>query len=538
MNQEESPQSTRRATRSTTSSTPNPKSAAKPTKSSSKPQTLTLENLVFRGQPLGFDDLVSSFPGRRSQILELMRLLGTLGSPMIPLFIYGGLSTGKTSVILEIFRHLNRPFVYSSCRTCYNPRILFESILNQLLLHRKSEGNGYLSAKRCERPSDFVNFIRDALVSVVNGLSGKLSSKKLGGRANGRMVYLIIDNLELVREWDKSSNILPFLFELYDVLKMPEVGLIFISGTSPDTYYSDTGYTEPIPVYFPDYVEDDLRQIFMRNQSNPKLFSSFLDVVLKPFYRITRRVDELSSAFSSLFKTYCEPLSDLGTVPNEEMKRRLFSHLQPHIAPALNEIFRVPSHPSIGATAKDKAKRKASAKKLEVSEEFEEIDFHMSTCAKYLLISAFLASRNPATLDASLFDSTGGSDSRKRKRKSSAKSVEKKETAEQELVMKGPGTFPLERLLAIFQCITSVSEYPLDEEEQGPTELGGESWDSSLMPDVLLQISSLCNANFISKGGSCPLEGSARYRSTVDEDMALKVARSLNFPLSKYLFRG
>ena len=209
-----------------------------------------------------------------------MRLLGPLNSPMLPLFLYGGTSTGKTSIILQIFRHLNRPFVYSSCLTCYSPRILFESIMNQLLLHRKNSDNGYASAKRCERPSDFVVSLREALTNVLNTLkenSGKSSSRKPAGQANGRMIYLIFDNLELVREWDKSSSILPFLFELYDILNMPEVGLIFISKVSPDAYYSDRGYVEPIPILFPDYTEDSLRQIFMRNQANPKLYSSFLE---------------------------------------------------------------------------------------------------------------------------------------------------------------------------------------------------------------------------------------------------------------------
>lgn len=141
-------------------------------------------------------------------------------------------------------------------------------------------------------------------------------------------------------------------------------------------------------------------------------------VVLKPFCRVTRRVDELSTALTQLFKKYCEPLSDTVVAPNEEMKRRLFSHLQPHISPSLNEIFRVLSRPSLEAAAsKDTIKQKASSRKLGVSEAFDEIDFHMSISAKYLLISAFIASRNPATLDASLFDSTGGSNSRKRKRK-------------------------------------------------------------------------------------------------------------------------
>lgn len=139
-------------------------------------------------------------------------------------------------------------------------------------------------------------------------------------------------------------------------------------------------------------------------------------MVLRPFCRVTRRVDELSTAFSSLYQIYCEPLDDLGTVPNEDMKRKLFSHFQPHIGPSLNDTFKAGSRLSSEASAK-KNKWKGVAKKNGVCESSDEIDFHMSACAKYLLICAFLASRNPATLDASLFDSTGGSSNRKRKRK-------------------------------------------------------------------------------------------------------------------------
>ena len=143
------------------------------------------------------------------------------------------------------------------------------------------------SVKRCERPSDFVNLLREALLTVVNNLKGHLensSSKKSIGRISGKMVYLIIDNLELVREWDKSANLLPFLFKLYAILMIPEVGLVYISNTSPDTYYSDTGYIEPVPVYFPDYTEKDLCQIFPRNQANPKLYSSFLKCANSSFF--------------------------------------------------------------------------------------------------------------------------------------------------------------------------------------------------------------------------------------------------------------
>ncbi|KAI4328805.1 hypothetical protein L6164_021132 [Bauhinia variegata] len=410
-----------------------------------------------------------------------------------------------------------------------------------LLLHRKYAANGYSNAKRCERSSDFVNFLREALTNVVKNLKGnseKLSSNKCGERGIGYMVYLVFDNFQLVREWDKSSTILPYLFNLYDLLKMPEVGVIFISNSSPDIYYSNMGYVEPIPVYFPDYTEDELQKIFIRNQANQKLYSPFLDIVLRPFCRITRRIDELSTAFKPLFEKYCEPLSNPAVVPNEDMKRRLFSHIKPHISSSLNEVFKVSSPITSPEVEPSKeTKRKGNPKKSGHFPETEELEFHMSTSAKYLLISAFLASRNPATLDASLFDFTGGSDNRKRKRKSSEKVLEQKESAEEELLMKGPGTFPIERLLAIFQCIVSVAEDPSDEEEQKNEGLGVQDGNGGLMSDVLLQLSSLCNSNFIIKGGSCPIEGSTRYRSTISEDLALKVARSLKFPLSKYLYR-
>ncbi|KAK1430635.1 hypothetical protein QVD17_13520 [Tagetes erecta] len=534
MSKEENPQVTRRTTRlSSSSSTPN--AIESPTKSINLPP-LTLRNLVFEEkEPLTFDGLISSLPGRRNQILEILRLLGPVNCPLSPLFVYGGASTGKTSTVLQVFRHLNRPFVYSSCRTCYNARQLFDNILNQLLLHRKSEKNGYSSAKKCEKQADFVNYLKEALIGVVDGLKG---SKKFEGCVNGNMVYLIFDSLELVRDWDKSGTILPLLFKLHDILKFPDLGLVFISSSSFDTYDSDTGLVDPIPVYFPDYTEDGLRQIFLRNESNPKLRSAFLDVVLKPFCRVTRRLDELSTALAPLFTKYCEPLEDLDIIPNEEMKRKLFDCLKPHIGPALNGIFRVTSQSSVEAGVKNNLKRKNTLKFFG-NDSVEDIDFHMSTSAKYLLISAFLASRNPATLDASFFDSTGGSANQKRKRKSSEKSRDLKEASEQELFMKGPGTFPLERLLAIYQCISSSEEYSLenDEDSKENTGLDGDFGENSLMSNILLQVSSLCSASFITKGGSCPLEGSTRYRSTVSEDMALKVARSLKFPLSKYLYR-
>lgn len=279
MAKEESPPVIKRTTRSTSSTpTPNKNTVIK----AKKPVDLcppSVNDLVY-GDPISLDVLLSMFPGRRTQILELIQLLGPLNSATLPLFVYGAPSTGKTSVTLQLFRHLNRPFVYSSFRTCYSPRILFESILNQLLLHHRNSANGYSSAKRCDKPSDFIDFLRAALTGVIKSLKDNVAKPKCSKSAlpiDGHMIYLIFDHLELVREWSKASNMLHFLFNLSGSLNIPEVGLIFISSMTPDMFHSNMSYVEQLPVYFPSYAENDLRQILLINQEDRKLYSSFLE---------------------------------------------------------------------------------------------------------------------------------------------------------------------------------------------------------------------------------------------------------------------
>ncbi|KAK8688184.1 hypothetical protein V6N13_086960 [Hibiscus sabdariffa] len=186
MSMEGSPQVTRRTTRSYSASS-NAVESAKPTGSYKS----TVNDLGFRQQPLSLEDLLSPFPGRRTQVLELLRLLGPLNSPLFPILVYGTPSTGKTSVTL------------------------------QLLFHRKDSGYSYSSVKRCDRPSDFDNYLHEALENVVSNLKGNsgTSSSKMSGRPDGIKV-------EHVQDWDKN----------------------------------------------------DLRRIFMANQANHKLYASFLKV--------------------------------------------------------------------------------------------------------------------------------------------------------------------------------------------------------------------------------------------------------------------
>ncbi|TVU44895.1 hypothetical protein EJB05_04358, partial [Eragrostis curvula] len=527
------PVTPRRTTRSSAGSAADPASPTSPPKSRPKPSPrrpllaagAAAKEEEGEGKVKGkrsIDALIEALPGRRAQATDLLRLLAP--APALPLLLYGGAATGKTRALLLALRHVSprpRRVAYAALRSLPSSRALFASLLSQLSPASSSSAS---SRQRVpDKPSDFVAALRDALA----GLS-----------VPGEAVYLVFDNLEVVRSWDKGPQLLALLLRLHDLLRLPQVVLVYVSNATPDAYYSMTGSIEPNHIYFPDYTVDEVRDILMRGHSNPKLYSSFLSVALKPLFRVTKRVDELAATLEPLFRKYYEPLGDLKAVPNEGMKRKLFEHIQPHLAVALNETFSVPLRASMEECKDRSSGMKASAKRQFGSRDslLTELEFHMSVSAKYLLLSAFLASRNPATLDAALFDSTGGSDNHKRRRKSSQASVAMKDNLVEEMLMKGPGTFPLERLLAIFQCITSVSEDALSDVECSDSTMNG-SGMAGLMSDVLLQLSTLCNSNFLSKSRSCPLEGSARYRSNVDEDLALKVARSVGFPLSKYIYR-
>ncbi len=113
----------------------------------------------------------------RQEIGELLSILGEACDCIPPLLLYGAAATGKTSIVCEIMRVLGRPHAYASCHSCHNPRLLFESILNQLVGHIRSAANNYTSVRRCERLPDFIEHLPGACAEA---MSCQNSVKKQG----------------------------------------------------------------------------------------------------------------------------------------------------------------------------------------------------------------------------------------------------------------------------------------------------------------------------------------------------------------------
>lgn len=104
----------------------------------------------------------------RNEINQLLNLLGRPCDPVPPVFVYGPAATGKTSILREAMRVLRRPHAYVSCRSSHTPRLMFESILNQLLGHVRSVSNKYSSSRKCERLIDFTKHLPGACAQALS----------------------------------------------------------------------------------------------------------------------------------------------------------------------------------------------------------------------------------------------------------------------------------------------------------------------------------------------------------------------------------
>ncbi|KAJ7538210.1 hypothetical protein O6H91_11G038400 [Diphasiastrum complanatum] len=526
--------------------------------------------------------LMEEFPGRASEIGKLLRILGQPWDVLPPVFVYGGPATGKTSVVVEVLKQLRRPFAYASCRSCHSPRILFESIVNQLTDHERVSNNNYGSFKKCDRVAEFVRLLPDACEQAiarsikkkqspvisyaekgkptslsedsmwalvlqmlnadlsgsndaVSDLNSPCDSSTLLSFSNSHVVYLVIDNVELLRAWAGGLNLFNVLLKLCELTRLPNLGIILISNVGLDGFMSGTGFREPQPLYFRGYTDEELHQILLKGQPNADLYSSFLHAALKPLTRVTRRVTELADSLEPLFVKYYEPVVHGVVFPDDQGKRKLFSLLQPHLKNSLAQTLSIPNAFPMGNSKNDPT---GGTKKVEFKRAVDStsnLDFHLSLCSKYLLLAAHICSTNPATLDASIFDAGGAAEKQKRRRKSFS-SMDKRNQELQEKHLKGPGSFPLERLLAIFHCISvgpimigsnKASLKLIDVDEGEPMECSA---------DVLMQLSTLVRVNLILKGCSDPLEGSARYRCNANDELMQKIARSVHFPLSKFLY--
>ncbi|XP_044754857.1 origin recognition complex subunit 5 isoform X2 [Coccinella septempunctata] len=444
------------------------------------------------------NEIDGSFPERKRQIRELYNLIGEPeerhGSSI---FIYGGPSTGKSSITKTMLRKLNIKHAFVNLTECYTSKILFESILNKLSDHKIDPSVGQPYAK-CDNVMDFVLHLQN----IHNGHD-----------LNG--TFIVLDNAEKLRTME--FNLLPVFLRFREVSEL-SISVIFITELPFQKFYGKQGLEEPIKIYFPQYNKDELlnilagdvhhaKQMVLNNYDelldfDGEFYRNYVNVFLSVFYRVCRDLSELRYMSRINFLKYCEPIMNKETPISDSMA--LFRKVAPTLRSSLEVLYL--------RIADDRTPSEAGKQSvgLLLSKENVAKTLELPFYAKYLLIAAFLASYNPAKDDKRFFVKFHG---KKIKTKKDIKM--KSKVSEQLNTQLGPKPFSLDRLLAIFYAI-------LDE-------------NIGFNNNLLVQLSSLVELQLLSSLSDSYVLDGHKYKCNVNFDFIQTVSKMVGFSIRKYL---
>lgn len=427
------------------------------------------------------------YPGRCNEIDQLLQFFGNKNEPYPPcVYIYGGPSTGKSSIVSSLFKLLKIRHATVNLVECYSTRILFETILNQLMDHKIDPYNGAPYAK-CENLMSFVSQIE------------KISSDK-PGYLDGTVI--VLDKAEELR--DIEINLLPAFLNLQELTGV-KISVVLLSEIVYEKYFYRLNVVEPIKLHFPQYTREQFMQILpkdfdyvaklIKNKLNldidGNLYECYLNLFLSVFYQKCRDLQELRHMNQKMFPFYCEPIAKKLLTPKDSLK--LYKLISPIFQSSLELLYLRITEPGFG----NKPRRVSSHLQLPVY-------------GRYLLVAAYLASYNSPKDDKRLFTKHHG-----KKRKTSNDIKQKSKVSEQLNVQIGPKAFTLNRLLAIF--------YTILEDKVG------------FNNHLLVQVSSLVQLQLLSLVSDESNLDEPKYKCTVSFEVIQDISSLMGFNVRKYL---
>lgn len=452
------------------------------------------------------ESLFNKVPCRESQLIHLMELLGDNEDPLpCSLFLTGSMATGKTLCLNTVLEHLSYKYVLIDCIECYTTKNMFEQILNELNEEQET---------KCDSLSDLINNLNH-LAEIIEYVP----------------IILIFDRAERLRNMDHS--IMSAFLRLRELCEL-NICTIFITQLVYDNFYFKMGVREPIGLYFPNYMKEELFKIILLNHrafvyhlqntyeidsdiqqelEKPELLANFLNAFLSVFYRPCRDLIELQHMAKVNFIKYCEPIIKKEIHASDLSK--LWRHIAPILKTSLEHVYLRIQNPA--AESPDEENNKESNYNFENTLKEELLStktfaqsFELPYYAKFLLIAAYLASYNPPKEDKRLFMKNHG------KQKKRLQQVRAKAKINEKLnTQLGPKVFNLDRLLAIF--------YAILEEKIG------------LTSNLLAQIATLVEFKLIAGNKEVDLD-SSKYKCIVGYDFISAVAQTVGFNVRKYLY--
>ena len=384
---------------------------------------------------------------------------------------------------------------------------------------------------------------------------------------NGPRITIVLDDAHRLAE-QKDDRFLPTLLKIGELTKR-NIHVVTISCESVQTFQTTVDLVKPQTIFFGAYTKKELIEVLLKEAPRDiakERYRAFLDPMVAAFYDTCRAPRELRTALEPLWKRYSEKLYEAirnGTPENELPEpRRLYANLMSA------KKNREPTGPSQEQNYAQKQQQQQQAKihagltvplskanlalqrgEWPVPEEryftgeavledatgdaanttntsyiAKALDFDIPKLTKFLLLSAYIVSKNDESVDNRLFATEGAvGNHRKRGRLAHDRNVDR--AARRSL--EDTNAFKLERLLSVFQHIVRRSY------EEGGSDLA-DLEEELLSADVFTQISSATSLGLlVSSQGDAMCGG--KYRSCVSDELAEKLSRNLSVDLKHYI---
>lgn len=455
--------------------------------------------------------LEDTLPGRSQQVRILGNTLFRTNVTVPCVFLYGASSTGKTFFVKKLFREMlgserRNDWAYVDMLQCqHSARCLFEAALDAWSGTEPCLANGFATYARCDTLCDFVIYVQELM-------KGQEQTK-----------FLVIDGAEHLDSL--GGNLLPVLSNFSSVSRCP-ITVVLISRLSLDTRGLGLGGGVPYSVLFPEYSADDVLRILSLDapEGNPALarnFQEFSKLIYDIFYKPCRDLGEVRHMTNLLWPKYIQPVI-LGQVAAQEtgkLVRRMETHFRDALGQLhLRELSRIEWQQRVMCNLSQNDAQKAVVQRTANSVS----DFDLPYYSKWLLISAYLASYNPAKYDVRYFTrhaelrakGKGG----KARRQKDMKGAEASGKLKQQLL--GPRAFPLERMLAIYHQL-------IDTYVEG----------APLLPfDVQSQVSTLVSLKLLLRVSVLSKLETYKCKCNVGFPFILQVSQQVHFDIVKYLY--
>ncbi|KAI8871179.1 hypothetical protein GQ42DRAFT_154704 [Ramicandelaber brevisporus] len=487
------------------------------------------------------DPLLTQFPGREVQISQLGGLLSC--SPTVrAVYIHGPTATGKSSVVravLNSISHSPSQVAWINAVECAGAaRIIYERALSTWLSEHSTAASSSSSSA-------------SPLLSKCDSLAGFVAAVQSLPRNVHR--YLVVDCAERLRDMHAASTasgsaasagggLLSILLRLGELCDNQNVTVVLISALPWDKVRPRGGCFEPMIIRFPAYSKQETLKILALDWRPPvksstsdnndndamdiddenrveyhetqQFYSEFAKVAYEVFHRTCADLSEMRYLVALLFPRYITPILDDGN-DGDESETIKGDGL---VGSSFAEII---------------AREEAEAEQLRrlTLRNNTAAEVELPYYAKFMLISAYLASYNTARYDVRFFahasDASGKTGRRARNTNLKSSGRGSRQTKHDDALaaanrnrphLAGPKAFPMERMLAIFYSITG---------DEATVAVG------SVAADRL--VATLCSLKLLGKVTKGDKLDAVRLKCAATLDLVRSVAKSVQFDFDKYL---